>query len=205
MDLNIKTGSAASSETLQVVDTVFGAALNEALVHQVVTAYMATARSGTKAQKNRSAVSGGGSKPFRQKGMGRARAGTSRSPIWRTGGVTFAAAPSNYNQKVNRKMYRGALRSILSELVRQERLIVVSDIGVDAPKTKALTSRLKEFGLAEALIVSDQPDENLYLSARNLKNVDVCDVLEVNPISLIGFKHVLITASAVRKLEERLS
>ncbi|HXK55153.1 MAG: 50S ribosomal protein L4 [Gammaproteobacteria bacterium] len=205
MDLNIQAGSAAGSETLQVGDTVFAVALNEALIHQVVTAYMAAARSGTKAQKNRSAVSGGGSKPFRQKGMGRARAGTSRSPIWRSGGVTFAASPSNYVQKVNRKMYRGALRSILSELVRQERFIVVSDIGVDAPKTKALTSRLKEFGLDEALIVSDQPDENLYLSARNLKNVDVCDVLDVNPVSLIGFKNVLITAAAVRKLEERLS
>ena len=151
MDLNIQAGSAAGSETLQVGDTVFAVALNEALIHQVVTAYMAAARSGTKAQKNRSAVSGGGSKPFRQKGMGRARAGTSRSPIWRSGGVNFAASPSNYVQKVNRKMYRGALRSILSELVRQERFIVVSDIGVDAPKTKALTSRLKEFGLDEAL------------------------------------------------------
>jgi len=205
MDLNIQAGSAGGSETLQVVDTVFAADLNEALIHQVVNAYMAAARSGTRAQKNRSAVRGGGAKPFRQKGMGRARAGTSRSPIWRSGGVTFAATPGNYAQKVNRKMYRGALRSILSELVRQERFIVVPDIGVDAPKSKALQARLKEFGLSEALIVSDQPDENLYLSARNLKNVDVCDVLEVNPMSLVGFKNVLITAAAVRKLEERLS
>lgn len=205
MDLTIQAGSAAGSETLQVADTVFAAELNEALVHQVVTAYMAAARSGTKAQKNRSAVSGGGAKPFRQKGMGRARAGTSRSPIWRSGGVTFAASPSNHAQKVNRKMYRGALRSILSELVRQERIIVVPDISVDTPKTKALTSKLKEFGLKEALIVCDQPDENLLLSARNLKNIFVCDVLEVNPMSLVGFEKVLISAAAIKKLEERLS
>ncbi|MCB1878865.1 MAG: 50S ribosomal protein L4, partial [Gammaproteobacteria bacterium] len=163
MDLTIQAGSAAGSETLQVADSVFAAKMNDALVHQVVTAYMASARSGTKAQKNRSAVSGGGSKPFRQKGMGRARAGTSRSPIWRSGGVTFAASPSNHAQKVNRKMYRGALRSILSELVRQERIIVVPDISVGTPKTKALTSKLKELGLTEALIVCDQPDENLLL------------------------------------------
>ncbi|MCB1871095.1 MAG: 50S ribosomal protein L4 [Gammaproteobacteria bacterium] len=205
MDLTIQAGSAAGSETLQVADSVFAAKMNDALVHQVVTAYMASARSGTKAQKNRSAVSGGGSKPFRQKGMGRARAGTSRSPIWRSGGVTFAASPSNHAQKVNRKMYRGALRSILSELVRQERIIVVPDISVETPKTKALTSKLKELGLTEALIVCDQPDENLLLSARNLKDIFVCDVLEVNPVSLVGFENVLITAAAVKKLEERLS
>ncbi|MCB1861202.1 MAG: 50S ribosomal protein L4 [Chromatiaceae bacterium] len=205
MDLTIQAGSAAGSETLQVADSVFAAKMNDALVHQVVTAYMASARSGTKAQKNRSAVSGGGSKPFRQKGMGRARAGTSRSPIWRSGGVTFAASPSNHAQKVNRKMYRGALRSILSELVRQERIIVVPDISVGTPKTKALTSKLKELGLTEALIVCDQPDENLLLSARNLKDIFVCDVLEVNPVSLVGFENVLITAAAVKKLEERLS
>ena len=205
MDLNIQAGSAASPEILQVADSVFAVELNEALVHQVVTAYMAAARSGTKAQKNRSAVSGGGDKPFRQKGMGRARAGTSRSPIWRSGGVTFAASPSNHEQKVNRKMYRGALRSILSELVRQDRIIVVPEISVDTPKTKALTSQLTALGLQEALIVCDQPDENLLLSARNLKNIFVCDVLEVNPLSLVGFKNVLITAAAIKKLEERLS
>jgi len=205
MDLNIQAGSAGGTETLQVSDAVFAVDLNEALVHQVVTAYMAVARAGTKAQKNRAAVSGGGAKPFRQKGMGRARAGTSRSPIWRSGGVTFAASPTNHAQKVNRKMYRGALRSILSELVRQERFVIVPDISVDAPKTKALTVKLSELGIEEALIVSDQPDENLYLSARNLKNVAVCDVVEVNPVSLIGFEKVLITTAAVKKLEERLS
>ena len=205
MDLNIQAGSSGGPETLQVADTVFAAEMNEALVHQVVTAYMAAGRLGTKAQKNRSAVSGGGAKPFRQKGMGRARAGTSRSPIWRSGGVTFAATPTNYAQKVNRKMYRGALRSILSELVRQERMIVVSDFSVDAPKTKILTAKLKELGIQEALIVSVQPDEQLYLSARNLKNVYVCDVNEVDPMSLVGFKTVLISAAAVKQLEERLS
>lgn len=205
MDLNIQAGSAGSTETLQVSDSVFAVDLNEALIHQVVTAYMAVARSGTKAQKNRSAVSGGGAKPFRQKGMGRARAGTTRSPLWRSGGVTFAASPTNHTQKVNRKMYRGALRSILSELVRQERFVVVPQISVDAPKTKALTAKLKELGIDQALIVSDQPDQNLYLSARNLKDVDVCDVVEVNPVSLIGFDKVLITTAAVKKLEERLS
>ncbi len=205
MDLNIKSESAANPETLQVADAVFAAEPNKALVHQVVTAYMAGARSGTKAQKNRAAVSGGGAKPFRQKGMGRARAGTSRSPIWISGGVTFAATPRSYDQKVNRKMYRGALRSILSELVRQERMIVVPEISVDAPKTKTLKAKLDELGLREALIVSEQPDENLYLSARNLKNVGVCDVTEVDPMSLVGFEKVLITAAAVKKLEERLS
>ena len=205
MDLNVQAGSAGGSETIQVNDAVFGADLNEALIHQVVTAYMAAARSGTKAQKNRSAVSGGGAKPFRQKGTGRARAGTSRSPIWRSGGVSFAATPRNYSQKVNRKMYRGALRSIVSELLRQERMLVVSDVGVDAPKTKTLSAKLKELGLTEVLIVADQPDENLYLAARNLMNVDVCDVRELDPVSLIGFDRVLISAAAVKKLEERLS
>lgn len=205
MDLNVQAGSTGGSETIQVNDAVFGAGLNEALIHQVVTAYMAEARSGTKAQKNRSRVSGGGNKPFRQKGTGRARAGTTRSPIWRSGGVTFAATPRNYSQKVNRKMYRGALRSIVSELLRQERMLVVSEISVDEPKTKALTAKLKELNLTEVLIVSDQPDENLYLAARNIMNVDVCDVREVDPVSLIGFEKVLISAAAVKKLEERLS
>ena len=205
MDLNVQAGSAGNPETLQVADAVFAAELNEALVHQVITAYMATARSGTKAQKSRAAVSGGGAKPCRQKGMGRARAGTSRSPIWRSGGVTFAASPTNYVQKVNRKMYRGALRSILSELVRQERLIVVPEIVVDVPRTKALTTKLKEYGVSEALIVGVQPDENLYLAARNLKDIYVCDVNQVDPMSLIGFEKVLISTAAVKQLEERLS
>lgn len=203
MDLNVQAGGA--SETLQVSDTVFAADYNEALIHQVVTAYMAGARSGTKAQKNRSDVRGGGAKPWRQKGMGRARAGTIRSPIWRSGGVTFAARPKDYAQKVNRKMYRGALCSILSELLRQERLVTVSELSVSAPKTSELAGKLNELGLKEVLIVVDQPDENLYLAARNLYHVDVCDVNDVDPLSLVGFNKVLMSSEAIKKLEERLS
>jgi large subunit ribosomal protein L4 len=205
MDLNVQAGSGAGAETLQVSDAVFAADFNEVLIHQVVTAVMAGARSGTKAQKNRSAVSGGGAKPFRQKGMGRARAGTSRSPIWRSGGVTFAGQPRDYSQKVNRKMYRGAIRSILSELLRQERLVAVADFGMEAPKTKDLAAKLKDLELSEVLIVSEQPDENLFLAARNLENVAVCDVSEVNPVSLVGFDKVMMTSAAIKKLEERLA
>ncbi len=165
MDLNVQAGN-GDAETLQVSDDVFAAKFNEALIHQVVTAYMAGGRAGTKAQKNRSDVRGGGAKPWRQKGTGRARAGTIRSPIWRGGGVTFAARPRNYAQKVNRKMYTGALRSILSELVRSERMITVEDFTVEAPKTKELVAKLAGFDLKEVLIVAEQPDENLYLAAR---------------------------------------
>jgi large subunit ribosomal protein L4 len=204
MDLNVQAGS-GSAGTLEVSDAVFAADYNEALIHQVVTAFMAGGRSGTKAQKSRSDVSGGGAKPFRQKGTGRARAGTSRSPIWRTGGVTFAARPRDYSQKVNRKMYRGALRSILSELLRAERLVTVADFKVDAPKTRELVGKLNEMELKDVLIVSVDPDENLYLAARNLYNVDVCNVNEVDPVSLIGYEKVLMTSEAIKKLEERLS
>jgi large subunit ribosomal protein L4 len=205
MDLKAKAGSAARGKTLKVSDAVFAVEYNEPLVHQVVTAYMAGSRSGTKAQKNRSAVAGGGAKPFRQKGMGRARAGTIRSPIWRSGGVTFAAKPRDYSQKVNRKMYRGAIRSILSELVRQERLIPVSKFEVEAPKTKELVALLNKLEASEALIVSGNPDENLYLAARNLYHVDVCSVEELDPVSLVGFDKVFITEDAVKQLEERLA
>ncbi len=205
MDLNIKSGNGGDAQTLQVSDKVFSADYNQALIHQVVTAYMAGGRAGTKAQKNRAAVSGGGAKPFRQKGMGRARAGTIRSPIWRSGGVTFAASPRNYSQKVNRKMYRGAICSILSELLRQDRLVVVDELKVEAPKTKELVTKLKGFDVEEVLIVSDENDENIYLAARNLHNVDVCDVNELDPVSLLDFDKVLITSGAVKKLEERLS
>ncbi len=203
MDLNIQADS--GPETLQVSDAVFAADYNEALIHQVVTAFMAGSRAGTRAQKNRSQVRGGGAKPFRQKGMGRARAGTIRSPLWRSGGVTFAAQPKSYAQKVNRKMYRGALRSILSELLRQERLVMVSEFSVEAPKTRELADKLKEMALSEVLIVTDQLDENLYLAARNLRNVDICEVSEVDPASLVGFDKVLITTAVVKKLEERLA
>ncbi|MCW8907060.1 MAG: 50S ribosomal protein L4 [Sedimenticola sp.] len=204
MDLNIQAGG-GKSETIQVSDSVFAADYNEALIHQVVNAYLAGARAGTKANKNRSAVSGGGIKPWRQKGTGRARAGTSRSPIWRSGGVTFAATPRDYSQKLNRKMYRGAMRSILSELLRTERLVVVSELVVSAPKTKELVSKLGELGVKEALIVATQPDENLYLAARNLYAIDVCDAREIDPVSLVGFDKIVITSDALKQLEERLS
>ncbi|MGD9169376.1 MAG: 50S ribosomal protein L4 [Candidatus Thiodiazotropha sp.] len=203
MELNVQT--AAGAQTLKVSDVVFGAEFKQSLVHQVVTAYMAAARSGTKAQKNRSAVAGGGAKPFRQKGTGRARAGTSRSPIWRSGGVNFAATPRSYSQKINRKMYRGAIRSILSELNRQERLIVVDEISVTKPKTKELVDKLKGMDLSDVLVITPNPDENLYLASRNLYGVDVRDIDEIDPVSLVAYEKVLVTENAVKKLEERLA
>jgi large subunit ribosomal protein L4 len=190
---------------LEVSEATFGRDFNEALVHQVVVAYSAGARQGSKAQKTRSEVRGGGKKPWRQKGTGRARAGTIRSPIWVGGGRAFAAKPQDHSQKVNRKMYRGAIKSILSELVRQERLIVVESFGVDAPKTKALLTKLNELELTDVLIVTPEVDENLFLSARNLYKVDVRDVQGVDPVSLIAFEKVLMTADAVKQLEEVLA
>ena len=164
MNLNL----AAGTGTVEVADATFGKEFNEALVHQVVTAYLAGGRQGTRAQKNRSDVRGGGKKPWRQKGTGRARAGTIRSPLWRSGGVTFAARPQDYTQKVNRKMYRAAMRSILSELVRQERLVAIEEFSVEAPKTKQVAAKLKELNLEKVLIVTEEVDETLYLAARNL-------------------------------------
>ncbi|MBU3002157.1 MAG: 50S ribosomal protein L4 [Paraglaciecola sp.] len=190
---------------LEVSEATFGRDFNEALVHQVVVAFGAGARQGSKAQKTRSEVRGGGAKPWRQKGTGRARAGTIRSPIWRSGGVTFAAKPQDHSQKVNKKMYRGAIQSILSELVRQERLIVVEKFAVETPKTKELISKLKEFELKDVLIVTSEVDENLFLSARNLYKVDVRDVQGIDPVSLIAFEKVLMTADAVKQLEESLA
>ncbi len=205
MEITLQSASGEPAGSLALADEVFGVAFNETLIHQVVTAYFAGARAGTKAQKTRSEVSGGGAKPFRQKGTGRARAGTIRSPIWRSGGVTFAARPRSYVQKVNRKMYRGALRSILAELVRQERLVAVPEFGVDSPKTKPLAERLKQLGLNEVLIVGAEFDENLYLAARNIPRVEVRDVADLDPVSLIGFEKVVMTEAALKKLEERLS
>lgn len=202
MNLNV-VGS--NSSTVEVSDATFGKDFNEALVHQVVTAYMAVGRQGSKAQKTRSQVSGGGAKPFRQKGTGRARAGTTRSPIWRSGGVTFAATPRSYEQKVNRKMYRGAIQSILSELVRQERLIVVDELNIAEPKTKLFLSKMKELGLNNALFVADEVTENLFLSARNVPHVDVLDVAGVDPVSLVAFDKVVMTVAALKKVEEVLS
>ena len=194
-----------SKEKIAVSDAVFASDFNEALVHQLVTAYMAAARAGTKAQKNRAAVSGGGSKPWRQKGTGRARAGTIRSPLWRTGGVTFAAQPRDYTQKLNKKMYRAGIRSIFSELARQGRLIVVDDITVDAPKTKQLIAKLADLGVKTPLIVTETGDEKLYLSARNIPHVEITDVAGLNPVVLVGNDQVVVTVGAVRAIEEWLS
>ncbi|MDF1761844.1 MAG: 50S ribosomal protein L4 [Oleibacter sp.] len=197
MELKTNTGAAVA-----VSDATFGRDFNEALVHQIVTAYMAGGRQGSKAQKTRSEVSGGGAKPWRQKGTGRARAGTSRSPIWRSGGVTFAAKPRSFEQKVNKKMYRAAIQSILSELVRQERLIVADDFTVSTHKTKEFIAKLNEFNLSNVLIVSDDLDENLYLASRNVPHVGVTEASAIDPVSLIGFDKILVTVSALKQLEE---
>ena len=205
MDLAIiDEKGAAAGRSVAVSDASFGADYNESLIHQVVTAYMAGARAGTKAQKTRSEVRGGGRKPWRQKGTGHARAGTIRSPIWRSGGVTFAAKPRDYSQKVNRKMYRGAMRSIVSELVRSERLRVVPDLAMDEIKTKAFAARLTGMGLTDVLILDADPDEKLLLSARNLHWVAVAAAEDVNPVSLLAFEQVLITEAGLKQLEERL-
>lgn len=194
-----------AKKKIELSELAFGREFNEPLIHQVVVAYMAGARSGTRAHKNRSAVNGGGSKPYRQKGTGRARAGTSRSPIWRSGGVTFAARPQDHSQKVNRKMYQGAMRSLLSELLRQGRLLVVDELGVDAPKTKQLTEKLKNLDINSALIVTESDDVNLYLAARNLRNIEVVDASGVNPVDLIRFDNVVMTVDSVKRVEEMLA
>ncbi len=191
--------------SVDVAEAAFGAEFNEPLIHQVVTAYLAGGRSGTKAQKNRSAVRGGGAKPWAQKGTGRARAGTSRSPIWVGGGRTFAAKPRDFAQKVNKKMYRAALRSMMSELVRQDRLVIVNDLELEAPKTKLLASKLKEYDLDNVLILNEAFDEKLFLAARNLPNVGICDVASMDPVVLIRFEKVLVTLPALKLIEGRLS
>ncbi len=201
MNLNLATNDGS----VEISEAAFGREFNEALVHQVVVAYMAGGRQGTKAQKSRSDVRGGGRKPWRQKGTGRARAGTIRSPIWRGGGATFAARPQDHSEKVNRKMYRGALQCILSELIRQDRLVACESFTVDAPKTKGLVAALDALSLSNVLIVSDDVDENLYLASRNLKDVDVRDVQGVDPVSLLSHEKVLITVGALKKLEEALA
>ena len=193
------------SGTVDVADSAFGAEFNEALVHQVVTAFLSGGRAGTKAQKNRSAVQGGGAKPWRQKGTGRARAGTIRSPIWVGGGRTFAAKPRDYSQKVNKKMYRAALRSVFSELVRQDRLIITDSIEMQAPKTKELAGMLKKLELDSVLIVNEAFDEKVFLSARNLPNFGICDAASIDPVVLMRFEKVLITLPALKLVEERLS
>ena len=204
MELSIVKPGNTAAGTVSVSDVAFAREFNEDLVHQVVTAFLAGARQGTRAQKNRAAVSGGGAKPWRQKGTGRARAGTIRSPIWRSGGVTFAAAPQDHSQKVNRKMYRAAMRSIISELARQDRLVVVESVEMEQPKTKLLVKQLADYGLESVLIVSADMDQNLYLAARNLHKVDVRDVDGVDPVSLVAYDKVLITVDAIKKFEEML-
>ena len=204
MELAVLSGGKASSK-VSVSDQFFARDFNEGLIHQVVNAYLAAGRQGTKAQKNRAARRGGGTKPWRQKGTGRARAGTIRSPLWRKGGVTFAASPRDYSQKVNRKAHRAALSSILSELIRQQRLIVVEAITMEAPKTKALVVELQKLSVERTLIVIEHDDANLYLAARNIPNVDVSTIAQLSPVELIAFDHVVITVDALKKLEEKLS
>ncbi len=200
MDISIHN----SKKTVSVSDDAFAAGFNEALVHQLVVSYLAGARAGTKAQKNRSAVQGGGAKPWRQKGTGRARAGTIRSPLWRSGGVTFAATPRDFSQKLNKKMYRAGLRSLVSELVRQERLVLIDKLGVSEPKTKLMQARLDELGVDKALVLTDGLDSAVYLAARNIPNVHVMDVAIVDPVSLVKSDKIVIDEAALKKLEERL-
>ncbi|MDN3399107.1 50S ribosomal protein L4 [Psychrobacter sp. APC 3426] len=200
MDLKTVTGAA-----VELSDTAFGREFNEALVHQVVTAYLAGARQGTRAQKTRAEVSGGGIKPWRQKGTGRARAGSIRSPIWRSGGRAFAAKPQDWSQKVNRKMYRGAMQCILAELIRQDRLILVEELSISAPKTKELIAKLNDLGAPRALIVTKEVDENLYLAARNIPHVNVLGTNEVDPVSLIAFDKVIMSVEAAKQFEEALA
>jgi len=207
MQLNITaiSGQENKTQTVDVSDAVFGKEFNEALVHQVITAYRAGGRAGTRAQKSRSEVRGGGIKPFKQKGTGRARAGTIRSPLWRGGGVTFAAKPQNYAQKVNKKMYQAAMRAIFSELIRQKRLVLVEEFIMSSPKTKDLAKKLNAMDLDQVLIVTDSLEPNLYLAGRNLPKIDLRDVGGIDPLSLVGFDKVLFTVSALKKVEEMLA
>ena len=205
MELSVVKPGKKKPGSVEVSEATFARDYNEALIHQVVTAYLAGGRQGTRAQKNRSAVAGGGKKPWRQKGTGRARAGTIRSPIWRSGGVTLAATPQDHSQKVNKKMYRSAMRSILSELARSERLVVVESMSLEQPKTKLLVEALKGYGLDNVLIVASEVDQNLYLASRNLHKVDVRDVEGVDPVSLIAHEKVVVTVDAVKKFEEALA
>lgn len=203
--MTVKLAIQGGSEKIELSDRTFGASFNEPLIHQVVTAYRNAGRRGTKAQKSRSDARGGGAKPWAQKGSGRARAGTIRSPIWVGGGRAFAARPRDYSQKVNRKMYRAAMRSLLSELVRQDRLVVVDKLKLSQPKTRELVARLKELELDHVLIVVKKYNDKLSLAARNLPWVDVLDVREADPVNLLRYRKVLITSKAISALEEQLS
>lgn len=202
----IVPGKAKAAGNVSVSEATFDQAFNPSLIHQVVTAYLAGSRAGTRGQKNRSAVSGGGKKPWRQKGTGNARAGTIRSPLWRGGGVTFAAGTQNHKQKVNKKMYRQAIRSILSELIRQQRLVVLEALNIAEPKTKLMVNLLNELQMADqtVLFVTDDLDEKVYLAARNLHKVAMIDVTEVSPVNLIRYDKVVVTKSVISALEEKL-
>jgi large subunit ribosomal protein L4 len=194
-----------SKKKVSVSDDAFAASFNEALVHQLVVSYMAASRAGTKAQKTRAQVSGGGAKPWKQKGTGRARAGTIRSPIWRSGGITFAATPRDFSKKLNKKMYRVGMRSLVSELLRQDRLILIENLGVTEPKTKMMKARLAELGVNDALVLTDGLDASVYLAARNIPNIQVMDIAVVDPVSLLRQEKVVIDEAALKRLEERLS
>ncbi|MDP4835675.1 MAG: 50S ribosomal protein L4 [Burkholderiales bacterium] len=206
MELKILNGSNEAAGSIQVSDALFARDYNESLIHQLVVSFMANARSGTRAQKARGDLTRSGRKPWKQKGTGRARAGSASSPIWRGGGKAFPSSPDeNFSQKINRKMYRAGISSIWSQLVREDRLIVIDSFAVDAPKTKLLSAKMKELGLASALIVTNDPDENLYLAARNLHYVDVLTPGQADPVSLLHFEKVVITKDAIAHLEESLS
>jgi len=204
MKLKVLNISTNKSSTIEVADTIFARDFNQSLVHQVTTAYMSGSRQGSKAQKNRSAVSGGGKRPWAQKGTGHARAGTTRGPIWRSGGVTFAATPKSYAQKVNKKMYKGAISVIFSELARSERLKIVKGFDIKEPKTKNISALLKALNVKDVLLMTDELDENLYLSSRNLYHVGVCDTQSIDPVSLIGYDNVVVTEAALKKIEAML-
>ena len=204
MELNLHSNDESTS-LVTVSDKVFDVKLNEPLIHQTVIAYLAGARAGTRSQKSRAEVIGSGKKPWRQKGTGRARAGTVKSPLWRGGGITFAAKPADHSQKLNKKMYQGALRSLLSELVRQTRLLIVEQFTLDTPKTKSLVAQLKALNLNNVLIVTENKEKNLHLGARNLHHVDITEAMTVDPVSLLKFEKVLITVAALKKMEERLA
>ncbi len=206
MELNLITAAGKESKkSIELSDESFLREFNEPLIHQVVTAYLAGARQGSRAHKNRSDVSGGGAKPWRQKGTGRARAGTIRSPLWRSGGVTFAAAPQDHSQKVNKKMYRGAMCSIVSELLRQDRLIIIDKFSLELPKTKELVAKLAAMDLENVLIVPEAIDDNLYLASRNLHKVGLVSAASIDPVSLVGYDKVLMTVGAIKQIEEALA
>ena len=203
--MKINLLSTENSKGIDIPESVFGKDFNESLIHQVVVSYLAGARQGSAKQKNRSEVRGGGKKPYRQKGTGRARAGTIRSPLWRGGGVTFASRPRDFSKKVNKKMYRAAIRSIFSELLRQDRLVAIEKPVLEKPKTKEIAKLLKEFSLSKVLIITDELDINLYLSARNIHNIDVITVQEINPVILIKANKVAVTEDALKLIEERIN